>query len=66
MQQRYQKCIFIEIAINTDAVIFVGMCMAVIAQYAFPLAADSKMNFMVLEVKSHFLKTSGRQIRLQL
>ena len=57
VQQRNQKRIFIKIAINADAVIFIGMCMAVIAQYTLPFTADGKMYFMMLQVKQHFVKT---------
>ena len=42
-----------------DAVIFIGMCMPVIAEYTFPLTADGKMNFVMLQVKNHLIKTSG-------
>jgi hypothetical protein len=48
MQQCDQESIFIKITIYTDAVILIGMGMAVIAQNTFPFAADGKMHPMVL------------------
>ena len=65
MYERYQKAMYVKIAIDRNAVVVVAVSMPEIAELGLPLFGNDQMHF-VLQYQRHYqIKTTSGQVLLQ-